>query len=220
MSAAVAISGTRRQVRELVDGTLEVKIHVDPRFKKAFHELFPEIDAPVAIAPLRVGFEDDTPPATSAVPGVSGRYGEQARLLRLSSFFRTPVVWAAIGTDAHYHAWVVQQPCCADGKHEGDVVGAHVRRIANGSGTAIKPPYSEIPLCHAHHSAQHQRGESAIGGKEWCDKRRIEHVQQWAWETLKAQLGFESWADVPPARLAEWAVAQSVDNYLPSGLAV
>jgi hypothetical protein len=51
------ISGTRRQIRELVDGSLEVRIHIDPRFKKAFHELFPEIDTPVAIAPLVNDFE-------------------------------------------------------------------------------------------------------------------------------------------------------------------
>lgn len=51
------ISGTRRQVRELVDGTLEVKFHVDPRFKADFHRLFPNIDTPVAIAPLVAHFE-------------------------------------------------------------------------------------------------------------------------------------------------------------------
>jgi len=53
----IGISGTRRQIRELVDGSLEVRIHIDPRFKKAFHELFPEIDTPVGIAPLKPDFE-------------------------------------------------------------------------------------------------------------------------------------------------------------------
>ena len=47
-----AISGTRRQTRELVDGTLEVKIQIEPNQKAAFHQLFPEIDMPVALAPL------------------------------------------------------------------------------------------------------------------------------------------------------------------------
>lgn len=55
------ISGTRRQVRELVDGTLEVKFHVDPSFKAAFHRLFPNIDTPVAIAPLVADFERREP---------------------------------------------------------------------------------------------------------------------------------------------------------------
>ena len=52
-----AVSGTRRQVRELVDGTLEVRIHIDPRFTADFHRLFPTIDAPVALAPLVKDFE-------------------------------------------------------------------------------------------------------------------------------------------------------------------
>lgn len=52
-----AISGTRRQIRELVDGTIEVKIHIDPAFRKTFHELFPDIDTPIAIAPLKRDFE-------------------------------------------------------------------------------------------------------------------------------------------------------------------
>ena len=36
---------------------------------------------------------------------------------------------------------------------------------------------------------QHQQGESALGGKECFDKRRIENVSRWLWEALKAQLG-------------------------------
>ena len=52
-----AISGTRRQIRELVDGSLEVRIHVDPRFKADFHRLFPSIDMPCALAPLVPDFE-------------------------------------------------------------------------------------------------------------------------------------------------------------------
>lgn len=56
-----AISGTRRQVRELVDGTLEVKIHVEPRHKAEFHRLFAEIDMPVAIAPLVPEYQQAKP---------------------------------------------------------------------------------------------------------------------------------------------------------------
>ena len=47
-----AIMGVRRQARELVDGTIEVKIHIEPRHKAQFHFLFPNIDMPVALAPL------------------------------------------------------------------------------------------------------------------------------------------------------------------------
>lgn len=51
------ISGTRRQIRELVDGSLEVRIHIDPQFKQDFHRLFPSIDMPCALAPLVPDFE-------------------------------------------------------------------------------------------------------------------------------------------------------------------
>lgn len=52
-----AISGTRRQMRELADGTIRVMIDIDPRFKGDFNRLFPTIDAPVALAPLVKDFE-------------------------------------------------------------------------------------------------------------------------------------------------------------------
>lgn len=52
-----AISGTRRQLKEMADGTLRVQIDIDPRFKKLFHELFPDIDTPVALAPLKNDFD-------------------------------------------------------------------------------------------------------------------------------------------------------------------
>lgn len=52
-----AISGTRRALKEMADGTLRVMIDIDPRFKAQFHELFPNIDTPVALAPLVTDFE-------------------------------------------------------------------------------------------------------------------------------------------------------------------
>ena len=51
------IAGTRRAVKEMADGTLRVMIDVDERYKAAFHKLFPEIDMPCAIAPLKPDFE-------------------------------------------------------------------------------------------------------------------------------------------------------------------
>lgn len=55
-----AISGTRRAIRELADGTIRVQIDIDPRFRKEFFELFAQIDMPVAIAPLKRDFEEQT----------------------------------------------------------------------------------------------------------------------------------------------------------------
>lgn len=47
-----AISGTRRAIKELVDGTVRVQIDIDPEYRREFFRLFPDIDTRVAIAPL------------------------------------------------------------------------------------------------------------------------------------------------------------------------
>lgn len=49
----LAISGTRRAMKELVDGTIRVQVDIDPECRAAFLTLFPEIDTRVALAPLR-----------------------------------------------------------------------------------------------------------------------------------------------------------------------
>jgi hypothetical protein len=54
VSVAVAISGVRRAIKELVDGTLRVQIDVSPTDKRDFLRLFPEIDTPLAMAPLKL----------------------------------------------------------------------------------------------------------------------------------------------------------------------
>jgi hypothetical protein len=128
-------------------------------------------------------------------------------------------VWKAIGTDTVFLAWLRTQPCVLDGSKadpcSGDVVAAHVRRIANGAGAGIKPPYSAIPLCHHHHSLQHQHGESRLAPKEQWDEWRVWYLEQWGWETLKGFMGEESMGDVPPERLKAWAVLKGVERYLP-----
>lgn len=48
----VAVRGTRRAMKELVDGTIRVQIDIDPPERAAFLKLFPEIDMAVALAPL------------------------------------------------------------------------------------------------------------------------------------------------------------------------
>lgn len=56
-----AIAGTRRQYKEMADGTLRVSIDIDPQYKQTFLELFPGIDMPVALAPLQANFEQKQP---------------------------------------------------------------------------------------------------------------------------------------------------------------
>lgn len=147
-----------------------------------------------------------------------GKYA--AELYRLGWFFN-PKVLEAIGSDEEYLAWIAQQPCCAIGEnifpsHSGDAVAAHVRRIADGAGTGIKPKYSAIPLCHGHHSLQHQNGESAIGGKAWCDDQRDKHLVEWAKLTLAGHFCVKSMGYVPPDQLRAWALEPGLESTLPA----
>lgn len=64
-----AVSGTRRTMKELVDGTIRVQIDIDPMYRAQFLKLFPSIDMPIAIAPLMV--EQTPEPKPAFVPGDS-----------------------------------------------------------------------------------------------------------------------------------------------------
>lgn len=145
-------------------------------------------------------------------------YGELAKKLRLSRFFFTPRVWAALAADLKFLAWLPTRKCCAKSNQPcaGDVVAAHTRRIALGAGVGIKPIYSAVPLCHMHHCIQHGIGESAIGGKEYIDRERIKFLGIWAWHQLKQTLNYHSMAEVPPEVIYRWASAKRVEQYLPA----
>lgn len=54
-----AISGTRRAMKEMADGTIRVQVDIDPSCRSAFLQLFPNIDMPVALAPLTSDFEQN-----------------------------------------------------------------------------------------------------------------------------------------------------------------
>lgn len=158
----------------------------------------------------------------SSEPQAETLYGQAARFLHQCDFWYRPAVWRAIGTDEEFLAWIRKQECAMSGGDtacSGDVVAAHVRRIADGAGTGIKPEYSAIPLCDGHHRAQHQHGESELGGKEQFDRARIYWLKKWCWETLKQTLGYDHWNEVPPPKLMEWAVENEVSHLVPPGYA-
>ena len=204
-----ALHAVTRQAKTMVDGTLRISFDFEEAESKDAFALFGGVGTDVAIARMNI----DT-----AQKLVSEKlYGEEAKHLRQSTFFRSPKAWEAIGTDADFLAWIRTKKCVAkstDACH-GDVVAAHVRRVANGSGTGIKPPYSAVPLCDHHHSMQHQYGESSVGGREYFDRQRIRHLEQLGWDELKGQLGFGSWSEVPPNVLREWSETHGVVKLLP-----
>lgn len=214
-----ALIVTRRPYRELSDGTLRVQIDVDPRDKPAFLLMFPDSGDPMVVARITDAAQREDLMNHVAPKG----FGEEARILKQSGFFRSPDVWKAIGADSNFLAWLRQQRCVADVgmlPHEqkacgGMIVAAHVLRIANGAGKGIKPEYSAIPLCDKHHRLQHQHGESYVGGADHFDKQRIRHLQNWGWQRLKEQLGVESMTALEPGRLVAWAENKGVVEALP-----
>lgn len=62
------ISGTRRAMKEMADGTIRVQVDIDPAFRMAFLQMFPNIDMPVALAPLLPDFERKAHAANDAKP--------------------------------------------------------------------------------------------------------------------------------------------------------
>jgi len=56
-----AISGTHRTYSLLADGTLRIKVDIEPRDVAKFHAMFPSADMPIAIAPLVADFESRVP---------------------------------------------------------------------------------------------------------------------------------------------------------------
>lgn len=218
MNDPAVIEGTLKGLKTLADSTIRITVDVDERHMQQAFAMY-EQNMPVAIARLQAPAEPD--------------YGQYAKKLRLSGFLRTPAVWKALGTDADYQEWCRRQKCAVcrgqdwdSEKGGGRCEYAHVRR-ADESGTAHKADYAGVPLCHACHRLQHDAGEAAClaphisihpsdTAKAWFNHKRIEHVEQWAHEALRATLGQESMKTAPPELVAQWAAEHDVANYLPS----
>jgi hypothetical protein len=217
--APSAIRATRGAIlKEYEDGSLAVRILIAPPDKQTFMRLLPDVNLPIFIA--RETLE-------SAQTGLQEQaiqtYGAFAQELRLhSNWMGNPEVWRHLGTDDEYLEWCRNQKCahCSRAPEwEMDTLvlneAAHVRRVANGAGTAIKPPYSAITLCSGCHRGQHQRGEDAIGGKEKVDRMRLDSVKEWAWQRMRSIFGVESMREVAPATLLAWAQHRGIERHLP-----
>lgn len=83
-------------------------------------------------------------------------------------------------------------PSCYSGDYseylngEGRCEYAHVRR-AGMSGTGYKPPYMGVPLTHAEHALQHQKGYGALheGGIDWFEKQAVMYRTNWVKDWLR-----------------------------------
>lgn len=100
------------------------------------------------------------------------------------------------GTDAQYLKWVSYQPSCLDGafnqwdeeKGEGRNIACHVRRLNKGSGIAIKPPYSAVPMTNEQHLLQGKSERLCLEkylGVKWDDEKSASWFERQADEYLK-----------------------------------
>lgn len=144
-----------------------------------------------------------------------GPHGRYVAALHRSGFFNAPQVLQALGSDDDFLAWVRRQPCAKTGTDQ-EVEAAHVRRVAQGAGTAVKPAYFAIPLVRELHARQHQSGESAVADPEWFEKQAISHRYQWAHERLRAVFGVDSMSHVAPDRIKGWATERGLARFLPA----
>lgn len=213
------IQATSKRVRTMADGTLRLTVDIEPIHAQDAFKLFGSPDVPMVLARLTQAAakaELQRQSAASEKP-----YGHYAQALYRNGFFFNPKVLQAIGTDEEFREWIQRQPSAYSGKFseyvagEGRCVAAHVRR-AGESGTAIKAEYACIPLTDEEHRLQHQKGESALGGPEWFDKKRARYVQEWAAHTLaQGWFAVESMGYVEPALMREWALENDLMQFLP-----
>ena len=216
--------------KEYSDGALAFKAIIHPKDKPEFRRLWPRPKMAAVLAREDSEFGRNLMQRAAAAPErAAPQYGEHARSLRIFiKFMGSRRVWQELGSDEDYKSWLRTQPCahCKWVPHwEMDVFvpshAAHVRRVANGGGTSIKPKYSAIPLCppghgkSCHHN-QHQHGESYLGGKEVVNKLRMHYIHEWVWLTLKAKLGYEHMNEVPPESIVAWAEEHGALDCLPS----
>ncbi len=84
-----AISGTRRAMKEMADGTIRVQIDIDPVCKDQFLALFKSIDMPVAIAPLVADFERRQPeekPKGGELARLAGQLCQNPEFLKYGNY--------------------------------------------------------------------------------------------------------------------------------------
>jgi hypothetical protein len=89
----------------------------------------------------------------------------------------------AKGPERQYLDWLRTQPSALSGQISWDsgtpfCDPAHWRTAAH-AGTGQKPEYLAIPLTHEEHALQHQKGQSAIGTRDWWEAECVRHLERW-----------------------------------------
>ncbi len=239
-----AIQGTVTKFLSLADGTLRIQVDVHHGDTPTALSLLCEVGTTVAVARLaeeptdqerydsvtvtgsgrQVDEEGDDEPAPAAQRSKRDPLtGTIMAHFYKTGFFQSPKVLKVMGLDSEFLQWLRRQVCWHCGKQDvGEdgsfyVQAAHVRRVAQGAGTGVKPPYSAIPLCSACHSIQHAVGESGIAPRDWWDANAAKARQEWGHEMLREKFGVKSIsAEVGVDLLWLWLQDRDLHRYVPA----
>lgn len=233
------IEFTTAGCKTMADDTLRLQIDVDPRFADKAFELFGKRG--IHGATVRLNVDPTTGRAREPKPE-KPQHGQFWHDLIAGGFFRAPPVLRAIGPESEFEDWIRRQRSVLDGNADWDEEAGehrneccHVRRVAEGSGTAEKPPYFAVPMTHEQHQYQHQHGEAAVVGRflpgafrdceekaakisaVWFEKQADKNRTDWASQTLARKLvvNCQSRSEVPSGYVREWASDNDLYQYLP-----
>lgn len=134
-----AISGTHRTYSLLADGTLRIKVDIEPRDVAQFHAMFPSADMPIALAPLVADFEQRKPESKPNQEKPKG--GELARLA--GQLCNNPVFQQMIGVhSAEDAANEIRSVCGIESRAELD----HNPEAANLFHLEFRIPFVELEV--------------------------------------------------------------------------
>jgi hypothetical protein len=217
-----ALVGTTRNLRTLSDGTVRIQVDIEPNDALAAMQFFGSPNTPIAMACLNAEAIAEHQQNNE----IDREAGLMANSLHRVGFFKKREVAQAIGPDKDFLVWVRKQPCVITGATQ-DIEAAHVRRVAAGAGTAIKPEYNAIPLHRDVHREQHQKGEVGClqkfcpefewnekSARDFFDKQADRLREQWVKNRLYIRFNVQSMKDVNYKEFAQWACDNNLKEHL------
>ena len=117
-----AIAGTHRTYSLLADGTLRIKIDIEPRHVAQFHAMFPGCDLPVALAPLVYGIPEASEPEPIPEAQLEVEKPKGGNLARLAgTLCKNPAFQEMLNaSDDESAAQIVREVCGIESRSELD----------------------------------------------------------------------------------------------------
>lgn len=217
-----ALVGTTRSLRTLSDGTVRLQVDIEPNDALSAMQYFGSPNTPIAMACLNAEAISEH----QQINEIEREAGMMANSLHRVGFFKNREVAKVIGPDKDFLVWVRKQPCAVTGATT-DIEAAHVRRVAAGAGTGIKPEYNAIALHRDVHRAQHALGEAGClqqflpivlwneeTARGFFDKHANLTRESWVKNRLYIRFGVESLKEIDFKEFAQWAAENQLEGHL------